>query len=275
MSGPHNSSLSKLFQSTNASHDFRQRQTGEKCDDLVEMPEFFLIYAAAIAGLRCWRSEEIIYISSCCFFTAYVRASAFVLFRLFLMMKENSTSLSAWAIRTSIWEVEASMEAIAREAIWKQVWKKGAERKQTVHNCLSETKLEPKWQASFWHLYHIGNTFLALHKLRTKINISRHIPISTHKPVRIYPAWSYLPPPEFHTWKRSSRQARRCHRGSRRDRHWNLDRLEPWLDTGGKTNALVYVYMQVSKNRGTPKSSFLVRISAKSIQHHSAPAIGV
>ena len=121
---------------------------------------------------------------------------------------------------------------------------------------------------------YIGNTLLALHKPRAKINISWHIPISTHKPVRIYPAWSYLPPPEFHTWKRSSRQARRCHRGSRRDRHWNLDRLEPWLDTGGKTHALVYVYMAVSKNRGTPKSSFLVRMSA-SIQHHSAPAIGV
>lgn len=92
-------------------------------------------------------------ISSCCFFTAYVRACAFVLFWLFLLMKEDSISPSAWAIRTSIWEVEASMEAIAREAIRKKVWKKGAQRKQTVHNCLSETKLEPKWQASFWHLY--------------------------------------------------------------------------------------------------------------------------
>jgi hypothetical protein len=68
------------------------------------------------------------------------------------MMKEDSISPSAWAIRTSIWEVEASIEAIAKEAIWKQVWK-SAERKQTVHNCLSETKLEPKWQAAFWHLY--------------------------------------------------------------------------------------------------------------------------
>ena len=95
--------------------------------------------------------------------------------------------------------------------------------------------------------------YISSEQRSTYPDISQYLPINLF--VYIQPEVTY-PPPEFHTWKRSSRQARRCHRGSRRDRHWNLDRLEPWLDTGGKTHALVYVYMEVSKNRGTLNHPF-------------------